>query len=187
MCSQEFGNPVTGQDGMQRWPVFWVCLEHLLDQILQLIGQMIGEGRVRTPTHLKNQALPAGRLELDTRIRCVSHKKNTHQIIQFSWRYWTSIIPQQCSAVSHCATLCNAFIDNIWTEARGQTRGTWRVQGGVIPGVAGCRARRERSPETTHHCRTQQHRDGYSFTSDVRHVLAQSTKIQDRLTHAWVT
>lgn len=70
MWMQEFGNPVRGQDGVQGRPVFWVCLKHLLDQIVQLIGQVSGEGRVRTPTHLKNQALPAGRLELDMRFRC---------------------------------------------------------------------------------------------------------------------
>lgn len=70
MGTQESGNPVRGQDGVQGRPVFWVCLKHLLDQILQLVGQVTGEGRVCTPTHLKNQALPAGCLELDTRMRC---------------------------------------------------------------------------------------------------------------------
>lgn len=70
MCTQESGNPVRGQDAVQGWPVFWVCLKHLFNQILQLVGQVTGEGRVRTPTHLKNQALPAGCLELDTRVRC---------------------------------------------------------------------------------------------------------------------
>lgn len=52
MCAQESGNPVRGQDGVHGRSVSWVCLKHLLDQILQLVGQMIGEGRVRTPTHL---------------------------------------------------------------------------------------------------------------------------------------
>lgn len=70
MWTQELGNPVTGQDGVQGRPVFWVRLKHLLDQILQLVGQVVGEGRVRTPTHLKDQALPAGCLELDARLRC---------------------------------------------------------------------------------------------------------------------
>lgn len=69
MFTQESGHPVRGEDGVQGRPVLWVCLKHLLDQILQLVGQVTGEGRVRTPTHLKNQALPAGRLELDTRTR----------------------------------------------------------------------------------------------------------------------
>lgn len=65
---------------MQRRPVLWVCLKHLLDQILQLVGQVAGEGRERTPTHLQNQALPAGCLELDTRMRCEDvqdNEKNT--------------------------------------------------------------------------------------------------------------
>lgn len=69
MCTQQSGNTVRGQDGVQRRPVFWICLKHLLDQILQLVGQVVRQGRVRTPTHLKNQALPAGRLELNIRAR----------------------------------------------------------------------------------------------------------------------
>lgn len=73
MCAQEFGNAVRGQDGAQGRPVFWVRLEHLLDQVVQLVGQVIGEGRVRAPAHLKDQALPAGCLELDTRTRRENH------------------------------------------------------------------------------------------------------------------
>lgn len=44
MCTQESGNAVRCQDGVNGWPVLWVCLKHLLDQIQQLIGQMTGEG-----------------------------------------------------------------------------------------------------------------------------------------------
>lgn len=76
MCAQESGNPVRGQDGVQGRPVFWVRLKHLLDQILQLVGEVTGEGRVRTPTHLKDQALPAGCLELDTRTRRENRRDN---------------------------------------------------------------------------------------------------------------
>lgn len=54
------------KDGAQGRPVFWVRLEHLLDQVLELVGQVAGEGRVGTSAHLKDQALPAGRLELNT-------------------------------------------------------------------------------------------------------------------------
>lgn len=70
MCTQESGHPVRGQDGVQGRPVFGVRLKHLLHQILQLVGQVVGKGRVRAPTHLQNQALPAARLELNTRARC---------------------------------------------------------------------------------------------------------------------
>lgn len=70
MFAQQSGNTVRSEDGVQGRPVFWICLKHLLDQILQLIRQVVWQGRVRTPTHLKNQALPAGRLELNTRARC---------------------------------------------------------------------------------------------------------------------
>lgn len=69
MCTEESGNPVRRQDGVNGWPVLWVRLKHLLDQIPQLIGQMTGKGGVRTPTHLQNQALPARCLELDTVMR----------------------------------------------------------------------------------------------------------------------
>lgn len=112
MFTQESGHPVRGEDGVQGRPVLWVCLKHLLDQILQLVGQVTGEGRVRTPTHLKNQALPAGRLELDTRTRREQrwnnkpHRniwatKNTQRIIELSWRYRASAGPRQCLALSH--------------------------------------------------------------------------------------
>lgn len=30
MCTEEFGNPVGGQDAVHGRPVFWVCLKHLL-------------------------------------------------------------------------------------------------------------------------------------------------------------
>lgn len=63
---QESGNSVRGQDRVHGRPVFWVRLKHLLDQVLQLIRQVAGEGRVGTTAHLQNQALPARRLELDT-------------------------------------------------------------------------------------------------------------------------
>lgn len=59
MRTQEFGRPVRSQDGVHRRPVSRVCLKHLLNQILQLVGQMIGEGRVCPPAHLEDQALPA--------------------------------------------------------------------------------------------------------------------------------
>lgn len=96
MCSKESSNPVRGEDGVQGRPVFRVCLKHLLDQVLQLIRQVVGEGRVSTPTHLKNQALPARRLELNTAQRgmripeTTNHsatsdpQKNTQRIIQLS-------------------------------------------------------------------------------------------------------
>lgn len=53
---------------MQGRPVSRVRLKHLLDQIPQLVGQVTGEGRVRTPTHLQYQALPAGSLELEAEL-----------------------------------------------------------------------------------------------------------------------
>lgn len=59
MRAQEFGRPVRSKDGAHRRPVSRVRLKHLLNQILQLVGQMIGEGRVCPPAHLKDQALPA--------------------------------------------------------------------------------------------------------------------------------
>lgn len=83
MCTQEFRNPVRGQDGVQGRSVFWVCLEHLLDQVLQLIRKMTGEGRVCTPAHLKNQTLPAGCLELDTGEK---REDTTNHTVHEVWR-----------------------------------------------------------------------------------------------------
>lgn len=89
MRTQESGNAVGGQDAVQGRPVFWVRLKHLLEQILQLVGKATGEGRVRTPTHLKDQAPPAGRLELDTqRGRGEASRP--------------AIILQQCFVISGC-------------------------------------------------------------------------------------
>lgn len=68
-----------GQDGVQGRPVLWVGLKHLLDQIVQLIGQVAGEGRVGAPTHLKDQALPAGRLELRTKTKGVKVGQQARQ------------------------------------------------------------------------------------------------------------
>lgn len=65
MRTKELGNSVRGQDGAYGRPVLWVHLEHVLDQVLQLVRQVVGKGRVGSPTHLQNQALPAGRLELE--------------------------------------------------------------------------------------------------------------------------
>lgn len=70
MCTQQSGNTVRREDSVQGRSVFWICLKHLLDQILQLIRQMFWQGRVCTPTHLKNQTLPAACLKLNTRTRC---------------------------------------------------------------------------------------------------------------------
>lgn len=67
--TQQPGSPVRGQDGAHGRPVFRVDLEHLLDQKLELVRQAGGEGRVRAPTDLQNQALPARRLKLGTRFK----------------------------------------------------------------------------------------------------------------------
>lgn len=50
--TQEPGSPVRGQDGAHGRSVFRVDLEHLLEQKLELVRQMSGEGRVRAPTDL---------------------------------------------------------------------------------------------------------------------------------------
>lgn len=65
MRTEQFADSVRGQNCAQGWTISGVGLKHLLDQIVHFIGQVFGQGRVRAPTHLKNQALPAGRLELD--------------------------------------------------------------------------------------------------------------------------
>lgn len=56
-----------GEDGVQGRPVSGVGLEHLFDQVVQLVRQVPGQRGVRAPTHLQNETLPACCLELDTR------------------------------------------------------------------------------------------------------------------------
>lgn len=64
MSVQESGYPMGGEDGVKRRPILGVGLEHVFDQIVQLIGQVIGQGRVSPPTHLQDEAPPAECLEL---------------------------------------------------------------------------------------------------------------------------
>lgn len=86
MCTQESGNAVRRQDGAQGRPVLRVGLKHLLHQIVELVGQVTGQGRVRTPTHLEDQALPAGRLELNTGVRCEELNGQNKTVSVFSER-----------------------------------------------------------------------------------------------------
>lgn len=58
-----------GQDGLYGRPVPGVGLKHLLDQVVELVWELLGQRLVRSSRHFQNQALPAAGLELTQRRR----------------------------------------------------------------------------------------------------------------------
>ena len=55
LCRQMFlqqpGDSVRGQDGLDRGPVPGVGLEHVLDQLVELIREVFGQGVIGSSTH----------------------------------------------------------------------------------------------------------------------------------------
>lgn len=199
MWTQQLGNPVRGEDGVQGRPVLWVRLKHLLDHIVQLVGQVFGQRRVSTSTHLQNQTLPAGRLKLETGWGVSGEdlwerkatpltsepRKNTQQIIRLSWRYWASrhSITMLCS-IWRCDSGSILYTMSPWQYLQRGPRSRERREGKyrVVQGAELVEDTAQRPHIAAEHTHTYRRLFSYSFAPGIRHVLAKSKRYKTCIT-----
>lgn len=152
---------------------------------MQLIGQVAGEGRECTATHLQNQALPAGCLELDTRMKCEDNKPHGNvwatKNIHGRWYNWAEDARPQ--SFCHIAAL---ICVHVWwvTAKQVSTMIHWQIWEKLVVnrGVSRRKYRVSQGAELVQNTAQRPHitaerrntRDSYWFTQDLHQSLAHS-------------